>query len=119
MIQSFYIKCVLPGLNEIIDEARKNKFASAKLKKAFDKVAFYAIKEAKIKPVESARFSFIWYETSKRRNPDNIMTGQKFIFDALVKAGIIKNDGWSEVVSIKHDFMVNKEDPGVLVKIIS
>jgi hypothetical protein len=71
-----------------------------------------------IKLIESATFRFTWIEKDKRRNKDNIAFAKKYIFDGLVNAGIIKNDGWSEVRGFTDEFQVGKEY-GVIVKIES
>lgn len=41
-----------------------------------------------------------WYEPDERRDPDNIMAGQKFILDGLVAAGTIPND--SQKVGVRR-----------------
>ena len=38
------------------------------------------------------RLNFIWYEKTKRRDPDNVASAKKFILDALQKQGILPND---------------------------
>ena len=35
----------------------------------------------------------------------------------LIKAGIIKNDGWNEVNSITHKFEVDKKNPRVEIEV--
>ena len=104
-------------MNEIIDEARRNRFASAKLKAGWTNTVALLAKAAKIPRYESAKFAFTWVEKSKLRNPDNISAGMKFIFDGLQLAGVIENDGWSQVLGIAHSFGVNKDKPGVVVVI--
>jgi Holliday junction resolvase RusA-like endonuclease len=42
---------------------------------------------------------------------------KNFFFDGLVKAGIIKNDGWKEVISFTHRFEVDKHHPRLEVEI--
>mgnify|MGYP002083607042 FL=1 len=41
--------------------------------------------------------------------------GLKMILDGLVVAGVIKNDGWSEIGSINNHFEVDKDNPRVEV----
>ena len=43
------------------------------------------------------------------------MTGQKFIIDGLVKAGVLKNDGWAQIGDLNHSFEVDKENPRIEV----
>jgi len=110
--QKIWIPFPLPGLNEIIGEARKNRFASAKQKKTYtDSLVLIC---SQLKPCLAANFEFIWVCKDKRKDPDNLTAGQKYFFDALVKAKIFKNDGWKEVKSIKHRFEIG-DRPGVLV----
>ena len=68
-------------------------------------------------PVESAFFSYVVCETSRRRDPSNIASSAiKFIEDGLQKAGIIPNDGWDQVLGINTYWLHIKENqPGVKV----
>lgn len=59
----------------------------------------------KVKPMAFAYLSFIWFEPNRKFNPDNIMSSQKFVLDALVRGHILKNDGWSEVLGLSHEFV--------------
>ena len=115
MNQSVFIRGRFPGLNEIIKTARGNKFASAVEKKNHTERVRYSVLH--LHPVEKADFIFTWYEKDKKRNKDNISCGIKFCLDGLQAAGIIKNDGWSQVLSITHHFEVSQNE-GVLIEII-
>ena len=33
------------------------------------------------------------------------------ILDGLVKAGVLKNDGWLEIAGIEHKFSIDKTNP--------
>lgn len=57
-------------------------------------------------------FQFDWYCENKRKDPDNISAGQKFIFDGLVRACVLPNDGWREVATILHTFDSNPSPYG-------
>jgi Holliday junction resolvase RusA-like endonuclease len=59
-----------------------------------------------------------WYEPDRRRDPDNIMAGQKFILDGLVAAGTIPNDSQKYVRGIVHRFKVDRKNPRVEVEIV-
>ena len=105
---------IYPSLNEIIDSARKNPFASNKQKKEFTEYTMYEIKKQKLKLEDKIHnYTFNWYCKDRRKDKDNIMAGQKYIFDGIVKSGVIKNDGWSEIGEIRHNFYVDKENPRV------
>ena len=106
----------LPGLNEIIDAARANKFGSNALKQKTQESICWFIKQQKLFPVKSAKFIFHWQEKNERRDKDNVAVGKKFIFDALVVSGILKNDGWKEVVCFEDHFST-AEESSVIVTI--
>lgn len=108
----FIINTKLPSLNDYTKACRGNKYAGNKYKKDIEELIGFAIKEAKRKgtlhPTEKPIFfTAEWHESTKRRDPDNIVFAKKFIFDALQDYGIIPNDnqtyvkGFHEV--IKHD----------------
>ena len=115
-MQTLWIPFRLPGLNEIIAEARKHKMASAKQKEYY--TSMVKLLATKMKPIKGrAHYRFTWYEKSRRRNPDNIAGGgEKYILDGLQDAGIIENDGWGQVASLHHDFQLGPIE-GVKVEI--
>jgi len=117
-LQSFFIPFTLPSLNEIISAAKSGRGkgnAYARMKKKYTDDIYWCIKEARLKPMEKATILFYWKEKNKRNNPDNIIVGKKFILDSLVNAGILKNDGWSEVIGFADKWAVSNEI-GVLVE---
>lgn len=107
----------LPGMNEIIAAAKSGRGKSnayARLKKYWHTIIILSIRQAKIKPVESAVIEFVWAEKNKRRDPDNIVVGRKFILDGLVEARILKNDGWGQVLKFTDEWCVSQK-PGIKV----
>lgn len=59
-----------------------------------------------------------WYEKDRRRDLDNISSfGRKVIQDALVKARVLKNDGWREIVGFRDDFFIDGNHPRIEVEI--
>ena len=110
MVQKFFIEGCLPGLNEIIHESRRHFVKGNQHKKQWQKNIEWQIKIAKIKPVEQARFEFIWFEKNKKRDKDNIAAGgRKYIFDALVELKILPSDGWKHIVNWTDHFFTVKE----------
>lgn len=108
----------LPGLNELIDAARTNRYKSASLKKSYTEMIAYLAKIHKIPPMERVNLHITWIEPSRRRDKDNIIGGgMKPIMDGLVQAGVIKNDGWKEVGDMVHIFQVDAKNPRVEVDI--
>jgi len=113
--QTFFIPLTLPGFNEMLDARarsyrRGNKRFDqySKLKKEYESLIISAIQLAKIRPVKKGYFIFTWVEQRKNRDLDNISCAKKFIFDALVTAGILKNDGWRCVGGWNESFVVKK-----------
>ena len=57
-----------------------------------------------------------WQEKDQRRDPDNVTgIGKKFVLDALVTMGILKNDGWKQIAGWTDTWVVVPECPGVTV----
>lgn len=81
----------LPSLNEYVNSCRTNRYASNSLKQNLEKNISYYIKDLPSykKPI---RIHFHWVEGNKRRDYDNICFSKKFILDALVKSGKLKDD---------------------------
>jgi hypothetical protein len=97
----------LPCLNDMVG---KNRWVYSKLKKDTESSIEYEIRRQRLKPMAYAYLSFVWFEKDRQRNPDNVSGGgPKFVLDSLVRCGILKNDGWSEVLGIKHGFVVGDE----------
>ena len=67
-------------------------------------------------PVE---LTFHFFEKDRRRDKDNISGyAHKVIQDSLVKAKVLKNDGWNEIESYKDYFSVDSKRPRVEVMLI-
>ncbi len=58
-----------------------------------------------------------WYCKNKRKDPDNVAAGVKFILDGLVHTGVLENDGWRQIAGIDHRFSVDKKSPRVEVEL--
>jgi Endodeoxyribonuclease RusA. len=108
----------LPGMNEILKAYSVNRGTGAGLKKKTDGDIQRCIrKQLKGLKIKSADFGFIWYEEHKQRDPDNIIVAHKFIMDALRKEGVLLNDGWKQINSIRDNWRVDAERPRVEVLI--
>lgn len=107
----------LPALNEMLNAAKRNKYTYEKLKNDaiayIDPFIYKSIKRQKAP--DHADYEIIWYCPNKRRDKDNIMAGQKFIYDALQETGVIPNDGWRQIGSITHRFAVDRLNPRIEV----
>jgi Holliday junction resolvase RusA-like endonuclease len=114
----FEIPGRLPGTNEIIDAAKKkarNYKEYAVMKAEYTELVAWLAK--KLPKYNKINLTITWYEPDNRRDPDNIMGGQKFIMDGLVRAGIIKDDSRKYVKSITHHFETDRNNPRVEVEI--
>lgn len=105
----FIIRDKLPSLNDVIAKNRTNRYVGAKFKKDIESRIGWAIKSAKLKPITNPCVIDIeWHEATKRRDVDNIHSSVKFILDALVKNGILKNDSRRYVKQIYHNVIDDK-----------
>lgn len=109
---------VLPSLNEIIAESKQHYGTYSKMKAHYTDVVAWQAKAQKIPHVERADFVITWYCRNKKKNKDNIMAGQKFIFDGLQIAGVIENDGWGQLRNIAHQFEVDNKNPRIEIEIV-
>ena len=111
----FVIKRKLPSLNEVIDANRENKYVGAKLKRELqEEIGWYivsAVMRGDLAPRnERCTVSIRWHESTMRRDVDNIQSAQKFILDAMVKQGILKNDSRKYVSQVYHQIVDDEED---------
>lgn len=93
----------LPSLNEYTGACRENKYKGARMKKDIENnIAVFLKKLPRFeKPVA---IDFHWIEENKRRDLDNICSAKKFILDALVKLGKLKDDNRKCVYAFKDTF---------------
>lgn len=105
----------MPSLNEYVNACRTNRYKAAALKKDL---------EAAIMPYISRlpRFDcpvsihFEWIESNRRRDYDNVAFAKKFILDALVKAGKLKDDNRRFVVGFSDTFALG-DSAGCIITI--
>ncbi len=119
MTYKFTIRGTLPGLNELIEAERRNRYAGAALKKQSESVVMHAARSlGKMRFTEPVYIVYHWYEPNRRRDKDNISSfGRKVIQDALVKSKILQNDGWSNIIGFEDRFEVDKKNPRIVVEI--
>lgn len=117
--QTFVIKGRLDGMNTIIDTNRYHKMAGAKEKKQQQRIYTEAILEYNVQPVQSypVYITIWWREPNARRDPDNIASGKKFIFDALQETGVLRNDSMKEICGTEEYFGVDSDSPRIVVMI--
>lgn len=97
----------LPGLNEYTMACRANRYAAAQLKRETEDAIIYHIHGARpiTRPVT---ITFTWVERDHRRDLDNIAFGKKFLLDAMVKAGILPDDGQAWVRGFRDELTHGK-----------
>lgn len=114
-VQTFEIPGALPNMNKIIAASKKHHMQYSNMKKDF--TTLVQIHATNLEKVEKADFEIVWFCKDKRQDKDNIMAGQKFIFDGLVKSGILENDGWKQIGDVTHRFLVDSKNPRIQVNI--
>lgn len=107
----------LPGLNEIIAAAKSHYAKYSTEKKEYTEEVAWLAKKAKLPRYEKSYLVITWHEPNSRRDPDNVMAGQKFILDGLVQAGVIPDDSQKYILGIYHRFMVDRKNPRIEVEI--
>ena len=118
-MQRLIIQGSFPGLNNIIETAKRHWGGySAEKKKRTNGVAILA-RVAKLQPVQRpCVVRCLWYEQNRRRDPDNIRVGIKYILDGLVEAGVLPSDGWKFITGLEDRFYIDKDSPRIEVEII-
>ena len=106
----------LPSLNEYTTACRKNAYAGAKMKKQTQEDIMWFVK--KLPKFDKPIFiRFHWVEGNHKRDYDNIAFGKKFILDALVAAGKLKDDNRNYVAGFKDTFGYEKGEWKVILEI--
>jgi Holliday junction resolvase RusA-like endonuclease len=110
---------LLPGLNQYIAAERSNKYEASAMKKQAENVIGFMV-NTQLRDVHfenPVTIHYHWYEPNKRRDKSNIAFAVKFIEDALVKGGVLKDDGWAYVDGFTHSFSIDKGNPRVELEI--
>lgn len=111
MKYSFIIHKRLMGLNEYTRENRTNKYIGNRVKQYEQDYILWEIKSqlGNLKIEKPVIGHFTWIEENKRRDLDNISFAKKFILDALVTAGVLKDDNRKIVTNFTDNFKYEKE----------
>ena len=119
MTVKFTIRGTLPGLNDYIAAERTSRYQAASMKKQCETIVMHAARSlGKWQPEGPVYMVYHWYEPNRRRDKDNISGfGRKVIQDALVRAKILRNDGWNDVEGFSDEFEVDKRNPRIVVEI--
>ena len=124
------IKIVIPGslpsLNDLLAAERATKRGGRghspgnDMKQASEMLIINAIRKQcpRARPRPPVYIHYTFYEKNRRRDLDNISgAAHKFIQDALVKAGVLKNDGWAYIRGFDDKFELDKSRPRIEVVI--
>jgi len=114
-----FIPGELPGLNKVIDANRTNRYRGASVKRRTTDSVMMILLAQRVIPLPDVThiWEFTWTCRDRRRDPDNIASAVKFVFDGMIAAGVIRNDGWKQVAEIHHLFEVGP-DVGVRVQAV-
>lgn len=97
-----------PSLNDYIRECRRNKYTGAKMKRQVQDDISWFIRRLPIFE-EPVTVEFTWIEGNKKRDYDNVAFAKKFILDAMVECGKLKDDNRKFVRGFKDNFEHGKE----------
>ena len=103
----------MPSCNDYIRACRANPHVGAKMKaRTEDELAVYIMRLPRFeKPV---KIGFHWVEETKRRDLDNICFAKKFILDAMVKCGKLKDDNRKCVTAFTDTFGYGEQTKVIL-----
>lgn len=101
----------LPGMNDILAQSKSHYAEYSKFKKQYTTLVQLCARHKE--RIDRANVTITWYCKDQRRDKDNIMAGAKFVFDGLVKAGVLPDDRWKQIGDITHRFEVDKRNPRV------
>lgn len=122
--QHIFIPLLFPSVNEYSRQASQTGGRPGKRvtmanfnKQSMENKVQWFIKAQQLEPMGQAYFFFTYRELHRQRNKDNVCAlAKKFIFDAMQKAQIIRNDGWKEIVGWNESFECVRTDSGVEVR---
>ena len=102
----------MPSCNEYINACRSNKYLGAKMKRNIEEqIGIYINHLPRFKKV---KINFLWIEGNKRRDLDGLCFAKKFILDALVKFGKLKDDNRKYVYAFTDSFEYGSETKLIL-----
>ena len=112
------IRGELTDLNTYVRVERGNKYAGAALKEKDTNRVYWECKSQKLKPINvPVKVDCTWFCKNKKKDKDNISFAKKFILDGLMKAGVLSNDGWDQVVGFQDSFSVDAKNPRIEVEL--
>lgn len=117
-INTLIIPARLPSLNDMIHAMNHNKYAGNSLKRRTQRqIADLLTMTCKTLP-EGGWWYFEWHEYNKLRDPDNVFSARKFIFDALQEMNIIGNDNHRYVKGTHDEVFYDTTEETTYIKIV-
>jgi Holliday junction resolvase RusA-like endonuclease len=108
----------LPDFNNVIKQTQRHRFAYVVFKKKETERIMLTAKAAQLKAIKvPVAVTFHWYTPSRRKDPDNLAHGMKYIFDGLVKAGHLPDDTQHYVREIHLYFTLDRDRPRIEVEL--
>lgn len=117
---TFWIDGQLPARNDSEGAARACWQAGSALKRKHTRlveIAARRVKDVAWVPMRQFTVRVEYRCPNRRKDPDNIIGGLKYILDGLQEANVITNDGWRNVIEIGQMWVLDAEHPGVLVEL--
>ena len=118
---------VLPNLNDYLKAERQVYRAGGgfttkgnELKKDTQKLIIWRIKQQLrgVRISVPVVFKYSFYEPNKRRDMDNVSAfAHKTVQDSLVLAGVLKNDGWKNIIGYADWFYCDPNNPRIEITI--
>ena len=123
MVHYVTIQGQLKGLNELLAgrmyQPRTKRYINF-VKQNNDRQCVFYIREQMrgVKIEKPITIHYDFYCENKRHDRMNIASAtDKSFQDALQTCGVIKNDGWDDVINCTFNFYVDKENPRTEIKI--
>lgn len=116
-MKKFVIYGRLPSLNDYCKVERSGYHAANNMKHHYQALISAYIKRSRLKPIKyPVKIIYRFYEQNKKRDKDNVSgIAHKFIQDALVDSGILRDDGWDYVVGFADEFYIDRKNPRIEV----
>lgn len=119
MEQTFVIPGRLASLNDYVSKCRTNAYVGAKFKAEQEAIVSGAIMAAGLSRMEKrVDVRIKWCEPNMRRDHDNVASARKYILDALVSCGVLKDDGWPYVGNFEDSFFHAPKNPRIEVTLL-
>lgn len=120
MKYKFVVSGRLNNLNDYTNACRTHQQKGGQMKRKNEQKVLQTIYEQlpRVRIEKPVTIAYTWYEKDRRRDLDNVSSfGRKVIQDALVKAGVLRNDGWKEIRGFSDRFAVDADNPRIEVEI--